>query len=82
MTEERFDIAIKIDAKVSAVQLIEIILELDNFVCWFNMNNIEWDENYIYIEGQYEESDEKDLLAYLEQSEYASADYDTMRCLD
>lgn len=82
MTEEAFDVAIKIDAKVSAVQFIEIMLELDNYICWFNMNNIEWDENFIYIEGQYYESDEKDLFLYLEQSEFASLDVDTMGCWD
>lgn len=78
MTEEIFDIAIKIDIDVTAVQFIEIILELKEYIYWFNTSNVEWDEHYIYIEAQYRKSDETDLLNYLSEKEHVQIDHSTM----
>lgn len=78
MTEEIFDIAIKIDIDVTAVQFIEIILELKEYIYWFNTDNVEWDEHYIYIEAQYRKSDETDLFKYLSEKEHVQIDHSTM----
>lgn len=75
---ETYSIFIKIRADISAKQFADLIQKFFNDYIDICYNTIDYNDDWVYLEGEYDSGDEKEIFDFLEKSEICELDKDMM----
>ena len=78
MKDTLYDMALKIDSKINAHEFMTLIDEISNFTEQFYWDSAEHDENFVYVDVEYDAADEKELMDFIKGNDHVQIDHNAM----
>ena len=78
MSDEIYDLAIKIDATMTAHEFMSFMDDFEPLTTHIFWNTVEHDEKCVYMDIQYEKENEKKLVEFLKNDNRVDVDIVTM----